>query len=119
MMIKAAGVPIDRYSYEQIELLKDIVARWNLLREAYINKKRLANPAFSPDSVPQVEFYPIDITFENIADPAERERFMNLPTSFVLPADDVDSLRSMAGRLLRQSEPYRKLVQDLGGSLPE
>ena len=36
MMIRAAGVPIDRYSYEQVELLKDVVARWNLLREGYI-----------------------------------------------------------------------------------
>ncbi len=119
MMIKAAGVPIDRYSYEQIELLKDIVARWNLLREAYINKKRMANPQFDPDSVPQVEFYPIDVTFENIPDRDERAQFMNLPTSFVLPADDVDRLRSMAGQLLRQSGTYRKLVEDLGGTVAE
>ena len=116
MMIKAAGVPIDRYSYEQIELLKDIVARWNLLREAYINKKRLANPQFDANSVPQVDFYPIDVTFENIPDRDERVQFMNLPTSFVLPADDVDRLRSMAGKLLRQSGTYRKLVEDLGGT---
>ena len=33
ILLKATGVPIDRYSHESIETLKDIVARWNLLRE--------------------------------------------------------------------------------------
>lgn len=119
MMIKAAGVPIDRYSFEQIELLKDIVSRWNLLRDAYIQKKRAQDPSFSAESVPQVEFYPIDVTFENIPDAAERGHFMNLPTSFVLPPEDVDRLRQMAGKLLRQSPIYRKLVRDMGGSAQE
>ncbi|MBI3376421.1 MAG: patatin-like phospholipase family protein [Betaproteobacteria bacterium] len=119
LLSKAAGVPIDRYSYEQIELLKDIVARWNLLRETYINKKRLLDPAFSADGVPRVEFYPIDITFESIPDESERSYFMNLPTSLALPSGDVDRLRDVARRLLRQSPPYRRLVEDLGGFVPD
>ena len=40
---------------------------------------------------------------------------MNLPTSFVLPADDVDRLREVAGRLMRQSPEYRAIVSAFGG----
>jgi len=117
MMIRAAGVPIDRYSYEQVELLKDVVARWNLLRDAYIQKKVNVEPGYDAASVPKVEFYPIDITFGNIPDDDERRHFMNLPTSFVLPPDDVDRLRAMAGRLLRSSPAFQNLVRDLGGNI--
>jgi hypothetical protein len=42
---------------------------------------------------------------------------MNLPTSFVLPAEDIDRLREIAGRLLRQSAEYESTVRDLGGTL--
>ena len=41
---------------------------------------------------------------------------MNLPTSFVLPAEDVDRLRDVAGRLLRESRDYQSLVRDFGGA---
>ncbi len=30
-MLKASTVPIDRYSYEQIELLNDMVQRWSFV----------------------------------------------------------------------------------------
>ena len=32
ILLKATGVPIDHYSYEAVELLKDISARWDTLR---------------------------------------------------------------------------------------
>lgn len=41
---------------------------------------------------------------------------MNLPTSFVLPAEDVDRLREVAGRLLRRSQDFQELLRDLGGA---
>jgi NTE family protein len=41
---------------------------------------------------------------------------MNLPTSFVLPADDVDKLREVAGQLLRQSAEYGSVVREFGGA---
>ena len=118
-LLKASGVPIDRYSYDQVELLKDMIDRWALMRD----RSRLAGlegwPA-DPSLVelPKIEFYPIDVSFERIADPEQRARFMSLPTSFVLPAADVDALRAVAGELLRENAVYRKLVRDLGGAAP-
>ena len=36
---------------------------------------------------------------------------MNLPTNFALPAEAVDRLREMAGRLLRESMEYETLLR--------
>ena len=101
MLIRATGVPIDRYSYEQVELLRDFVRELQHLR--------------GPDGLPlAIEFYAIDINFDAIADPEEKRYFRNLPTSFVLTDEQVDRLREMAGRLLRQSPDYQRLLRDLG-----
>jgi NTE family protein len=40
---------------------------------------------------------------------------MNLPTSFVLPAEDVDRLREVAGRLMRESQDFQSVVREFGG----
>jgi len=60
------------------------------------------------------EFYAIDINCDAITDPEEKRYFRNLPTSFVLSDVQVDRLREMAGRLLRQSPDYQRLLRDLG-----
>jgi len=57
--------------------------------------------------------------FDEIKDKSEKAYFMNLPTSFVLPAEDVDRLRQLAGQLLRQSAEYKSVVRDFGGNVLE
>jgi NTE family protein len=116
-LLSAAGVPINRYSYDQIELIRDMIDRWGLLRD----RSRLAGlegwPADpSVVELPKIEFYPIDVSFERIADPERRLRFMSLPTSFVLSDADVDALREVAGEILRENKVYQQLVRDLGGT---
>ncbi len=56
------------------------------------------------------------MSFDGIADPKERSYFLNQPTSFVLPAESVDRLREVAGRLLRESTEFQALVKELGGT---
>ena len=56
-----------------------------------------------------------DVSFDAIKDPEEQAYFMNLPTSFVLEPEQVDRLRDMAGRLLRESEGFQAAVGELGG----
>ena len=57
----------------------------------------------------------LDVSFDAISDPQERAYFMNLPTAFVLKPEEVDALREVAGRLLRQSAEYENVVRELGG----
>ena len=66
ILLKATGVPIDRYSYEAVELLKDIIARWKTLR-ALRESGAFANagnrrPTRAVD-VPDIEIYAIDVSF--------------------------------------------------------
>lgn len=53
----------------------------------------------------------ISVSFNEIHDPKDRAHFMALPTSFSLPAEDIDGLPAIAGQLLRTSEDYKALVQ--------
>jgi NTE family protein len=118
-LLQSAGLPIDRYSFETVETMKDRaeIEKWR--RELLVAQARLAGAteAQAQASVPKIDLRVLDVSFDAIPDPKERAYFMNLPTSFALPAEDIDRLREIAGQLLRQSSEYESLVQDLGGTL--
>jgi NTE family protein len=99
LMDQASSIPVDRYSLEAIEAARDQLARW---------------AAAAPGRTAHL----IEVSFEGIADPKERRYFYELPTSFALDDEQVDKLREIAGRLLRESPEYRKVLQELGGSPP-
>lgn len=90
------NIPIGRYSFETTELFR---ARF----------EALARDTGNLDT----KFYLAEVTFEALSDPLEHERFTDIPTSFALPAEDIDALRQVGGRLLRESPGYRRLLQDL------
>ena len=114
-------MPIDHYSCETIELMKDFAEIAKMQREVQVARLRLAgaSEAQAEASVRKVSAHVRDVGFDAIANQQERASFMNLPTSFVLPSEDVDRLREVAGRLLRQSPDYKSLVLDFGGSQPK
>ena len=89
------------------------VASWQ--RRWQIAEARLAGASQEEAEArfPKLEFDVLDITFDAIGDPAERQYFMNLPTSFVLKEEDVDRLRAVAGELLRQSPVYQEFLTKL------
>jgi NTE family protein len=117
VLLKSSGVPIDHYSYEAVELLKDISARWDTARHL----RDLAGCSSNKDSsvcaairVPQAKIYAIDVSFPALEDKAERD-YLNLqPTSFVLPAEAVDRLRAAAGTIIGASPEFQRLLKDAG-----
>ncbi len=120
-LTQASGVPIDRYSFETVETLKDRAALMVRQRELLIARARVAgvSQAQAERSIPKLTLDVIDVSFDAIQDPKERAYFMNLPTSFVLPPDDVDRLRNMAGQLLRQSDNYNAIIRQFGKPVSE
>jgi NTE family protein len=92
------------------------IQKWR--RELLVAQARLAgaSKAQAEARVPNVTLEVVDVSFDAIKDPSERARFMNLPTSFVLPPGDVDKLRVAAGQLLRESQDFQALLRDLGGA---
>lgn len=122
LLVKATGVPIDRYSFEAIELLKDKAARWDMLRRV------AQSPAFdaSKDAAlaadlkgPPIDIFAIDVSFAALRDEdrAEFEYLNNLPTSFVLPPEAVDRLRAAAGRIVMASPEFRRLLDSVGARI--
>lgn len=112
-LFQSSSVPIDHFSYESVELLKDIAQRWADKRELEIAERRLAgmSKAQAEAAVPKLSFDAIDVSFDSIENPDERRYFMNLPTSFVLPPEAVDRLRELGGRLLRESPTYQDVLK--------
>lgn len=115
-LLQSSGVPIERYSLETIELLKDRAAVMSWRRELQVANARLAGATQeeAEASVPVIDIRLVEVSFDRVIDPQKRSHLKNLPTSFVLPAEDVDQLRDVAGELLRQSPDYQKLLQELG-----
>jgi NTE family protein len=120
-LLQASGVPIERYSFETIETMKDRAEIWKWRRDLLVAQARLAGAteAAAEANVPKFDLHVLDVSFDAISDPKERAYFMDLPTSFVLPAEAVDRLREIACRLLHQSPEYKRVVQELGGSSVE
>jgi NTE family protein len=121
-MLKATGVPIDNFSYESIELLKDTAARWRTMKlirstpaVANANDPALAAAVRSPNA----EIFAIDVSFAALKDPAEIEYLNRQPTSFVLPDEAVDRLRAAAGAAIARSPEFQRLMKDIGVRLVE
>jgi len=115
-LMQSTGVPIERYSFETVELMKDRAEAASWRRQLRVAEARLAgaSKAEAEARYPEIRFHVLDVNFENLSDREERNYFMNLPTSFVLEDEEVDRLREVAGRLLRQSPVYRELIEELG-----
>ena len=120
ILLKASGVPIDRYSYEAVELLKDTAAQWATLRRIRDSAAMSANkdPAVAKSlRVPNAEIYAIDVSFAGLKDEAEQAYLNRQPTSFVLPAEAVDRLRRAAGTIIADSPEFQRLLKDAGAKV--
>jgi NTE family protein len=116
ILLKATGVPIDRYSYEAVELLKDITARWKTLREIRAGAGTVGASGALKDTLdaPDIEIYAIDVSFQGLKVKAEFDYLNDLPTSFVLPPEAVDRLRQAARTLVAESPEFARLLRDIG-----
>jgi NTE family protein len=117
ILLKASGTPIDAFSYEAVELLKDTAARWQTLRRIRNSSAYAANkdPAVTAAlRVPEAEIYAIDVSFPMLKDKAERDYLDQQPTSFVLPPEAVDRLRAAAGTIIMDSPEFKRLLKDVG-----
>ncbi len=113
LLMQSINVPIDRFSYEAVLALHDIIRRWRLEWRLEMRTEQTGAPVAAADDVPDIEFTTINVSFDALADPLERDFLLALPTSFVLPDKAVDRLRAAAGQLLRDSPQYRELVRAL------
>ncbi len=120
VLMKSAGVPIDHFSYEAVEQLKDLAARWQSTRQI----RNLAGCSAEKSSAlcaairaPAAEVYAIDVSFAALKDKEELAYLNRQPTSFVLPAEAVDRLRTAAGTIILASPEFKRLLNDVGATM--
>jgi len=88
------GIPVDRISLDAVEQVREKLAAWQA-------------------DGPGRSGYLVQVTFDSLKDPAERQYFRQVKTSLTLPKEQVDRLREVGGRLLREAPALRRLVADL------
>ncbi len=117
VLMKATGTPIDTYSYDTVETLKDIQARWATLRE--VRSAIEAYPALVEKlpfvmRAPNINIRVIEVSFAAVPDEKERAYLNTLPTSFVLSDEAVDRLRVAAKDAILASPEIKRLMQNNG-----
>jgi NTE family protein len=88
------SIPVDRITLDGLEQVRDNLATWQ---------------AGAPDR----RAYLAQVTFANLKDPAERAYFNQVKTRLQLPKEQVDKVREVAGRLLREAPAFQRLIADL------
>ena len=120
VLLKATGTPIDAFSFEAVELLRDTAARWKTMRTVRNSAAMAANkdPAVAAAlRAPDAAIFAVDVSFAALKDAAEREYLNQQPTTFVLTAEAVDRLRAAAGKIIADSPEFQRLLGDVGGKV--
>ena len=120
ILLKSAGTPIDAFSYETVEVLRDTAAKWStmrLLRDSAAFKANTDANAAKALRVPDAEIYAIDVSFAALKDKAELDYLNRQPTTFVLPPEAVDRLRAAAGTIIMDSPEFQRLLKDVGARM--
>jgi len=136
---EAATNPMENYSSDTIELLRQGFSEWEAAETDYeTNVKRCKQLAASTCSgakgssdcesqrvkqcydafhanvpPPQPKLYRMHVRLDAESDPAKRKRLLEIPTSLELSKDDVELLIRAGGELLAKSPAYSQLLADL------
>ncbi len=100
---------------ESVELLRDIDARWEVLRatrDSLSFDKNKDEKLFRVVNAPNADIYVVEVSFQGLTDKFERDYLNQLPTSFVLPSDAVDRLRAAARKVILASPEFQQFLSD-------
>ena len=89
------NIPIDQNSQESLRRFRAFVDQWN---------KDKQNE--------DIYFSFVSLNLKDLPPSQLRDKVLNIPTSFYLPPEDVDNLRTAAAELMKQSLDYRNLLAE-------
>ena len=110
------GGPMDNYSFDTVQLVRDNFDRLKNEEKAWTDCKQLLQDQCSakmPGVLSPVDFYASELSFDGLDDEDLRHCMENLPTSFYLPEDTVTLVRQVARLLLMQSADFGKIMREL------
>lgn len=97
-------VAVSHYSFETIELFREVMARLSRERTETGNSEPV-----------EITPYVVELHFNQLPEQPDRRFFNSVPTSLQLPSMTIDRLRELAARQLAANEDFRRLVADLNG----
>ena len=89
------NIPIDQNSQESLRRFRAFVDQWNKDKQT-----------------DGISFSFVSLNLKDLPPSKLREKVLNIPTSFYLPPEDVDNLRTAAAELMKQSLDYRNLLTE-------
>ena len=107
-----SSIPLDRYSFDTLDLLRRDIKGWEKSITAG-RCKNLTADSNSPDRNCPAKTYLIEVNLDQTRDESERQHLLSLPTSFYLEPEDVNRLKAAARELLSTSAEFQRLVSDL------
>lgn len=116
--MKTATVSMDNYSFESVEMIKEIAAAREQAQRAIEDCQDLVNEVAPgkvklPKLAKKIKFDIVEVSFDAIKDQKERENFLSLPTSFTLAAQQVDDVVKKGEELLKGSEEFNRSLEGL------
>ena len=104
----ATSVPLSRYSFETVALMKNRLTDWE--RQSY--EETCGKDARRGDhgDCKGIDFHFIEVNFSEHPDPDERDYLKRQPTSFRLTNEAVDRLIEAGKVILRNNDEYRQLL---------
>jgi NTE family protein len=112
LLAQSVSVPMDRFSTASIAALQDMIAQWRLRVQINEDARRLGQTIKPAEDLPAIDFTVVDVSFDSVTDPQLRRYLQNLPTSFALSKEAVDSLRTSGAQVLRDSPAFRKFIDN-------
>jgi hypothetical protein len=82
--------------------IEEIEAEWAATRE-------------SAEGCDDLKIYFLEIDFDKLADRKRRLAMKRLPTTFHLPVEDVDDLRTAAREIMTSSRDFQEFMRDMDG----
>jgi NTE family protein len=107
VMDAVVSATVNRYSWETMNLMRSRVKNWETEVRSTRCKVALAMPDCDKFDVDLVE-----LSFERIKDPVEREYLDRVPTAFTLSSEQIIRLRRAAHLLVDESPELRVFLEE-------
>jgi NTE family protein len=107
VMDAVVSVTFNRYSFETMNLMRERVKRW----ESEVRTTRCAGARV----IPHCDRFDVDLvelSFERVKDPEEREYLDRVPTTFTLSSQQIARVRRAAHLLLEESGELRTFLEE-------
>ena len=115
----ASSIPLDHYSFETMDVLRDNMKAWqkSITEGRCKEMKRRAVAEGKNELVTSNDckagMHLIEVSFDAIEDEVERNYLKDLPTSLHLEPEDVDRIRKAAWQILQESDAFQDLIKSL------